>query len=263
VRGVGAEYFSTGTNPVWSLERHQEAHDLVIQAWTRPGPFAFEGKHYHYEYVNVWPRPFQKPHPPIWIPSQGSRETIDFAAHPDHKYTYLQTFSPIAAVEKYLHLYKDVARGFGYEASPRQLGWATPLYVGDTDESAFEEAALHYERFRGRFLGRMPLEMLMPPGYTSRASMMGIISAKSAAHTEITAKKAHELGMWTCGSAETVADTLISYMKRIGFGNFLGMMQFGTLPAGLTKRSMERFAEKVMPKLKLAAKELYREEMVA
>ena len=41
VRGVGAEYFSMGTNPVWSLERHQEAHDLVVQAWTRPGPFAF------------------------------------------------------------------------------------------------------------------------------------------------------------------------------------------------------------------------------
>jgi alkanesulfonate monooxygenase SsuD/methylene tetrahydromethanopterin reductase-like flavin-dependent oxidoreductase (luciferase family) len=35
VRGVGAEYFSMGANPVWSLERHHEAHDLVIQAWTR------------------------------------------------------------------------------------------------------------------------------------------------------------------------------------------------------------------------------------
>ena len=45
VRGVGAEYTSFGVNPVHSHERHMEAHDLIIQAWTKPGPFAFEGKH--------------------------------------------------------------------------------------------------------------------------------------------------------------------------------------------------------------------------
>jgi alkanesulfonate monooxygenase SsuD/methylene tetrahydromethanopterin reductase-like flavin-dependent oxidoreductase (luciferase family) len=66
VRGVGAEYFSMAANPVLSLERHIEATDLVVKAWTQPGPFAFEGKHYHFEYVNVWPRPYQQPHPPIW-----------------------------------------------------------------------------------------------------------------------------------------------------------------------------------------------------
>jgi alkanesulfonate monooxygenase SsuD/methylene tetrahydromethanopterin reductase-like flavin-dependent oxidoreductase (luciferase family) len=86
VRGIGAEYSNFGVNPTYSQERHLEAHDLVVQAWTRPGPFAFEGKHYHFEYVNVWPRPYQKPHPPIWIPSQGSSETIAWAAHPDRKY---------------------------------------------------------------------------------------------------------------------------------------------------------------------------------
>ena len=57
VRGIGAEYYSMGVNPAFSHARFQEAHDLVVQAWTKPGPFAFEGKHYHFEYVNVWPRP--------------------------------------------------------------------------------------------------------------------------------------------------------------------------------------------------------------
>ncbi|MGB0632438.1 MAG: LLM class flavin-dependent oxidoreductase, partial [Alphaproteobacteria bacterium] len=78
VRGIGAEYYSMGANPAFSHERFHEAHDLVIRAWTDEGPFAFEGKHYHFEYVNVWPRPFQKPHPPIWCPSQGSLETIEW-----------------------------------------------------------------------------------------------------------------------------------------------------------------------------------------
>jgi alkanesulfonate monooxygenase SsuD/methylene tetrahydromethanopterin reductase-like flavin-dependent oxidoreductase (luciferase family) len=44
VRGIGAEYYTMGSNPAFSHARFQEAHDLVIQSWTRPGPFAFEGK---------------------------------------------------------------------------------------------------------------------------------------------------------------------------------------------------------------------------
>ena len=72
VRGIGAEYHSSGVNPAYSQERFAEAHDLIIQAWTKPGPFAFNGKHYQFRYVNPWPRPYQTPHPPIWIPSQGS-----------------------------------------------------------------------------------------------------------------------------------------------------------------------------------------------
>jgi len=260
VRGIGAEYHSFGTNPTFSHERFHEAHDLIIQSWTRPGPFEFHSKHYHFEYVNVWPRPYQQPHPPIWIPSQGSRETIEFAAHPDRKYTYLQTFSPITSVAKNLHLYRDVARDmYGYTHQPKQLGWATPLYVGDSDEQALQEAGPHYEVFRNKLLGKMPLEMLMPPGYTSRASAKAIVAAKSVAHDDFSAADANRLGMWTCGGPQTVADTLIRYMKEVGFGNFLAMMQFGTLPHDLTKKSMARFAESVMPKLKKASRELYGE----
>jgi alkanesulfonate monooxygenase SsuD/methylene tetrahydromethanopterin reductase-like flavin-dependent oxidoreductase (luciferase family) len=65
--------------------------------------------------------------------------------------------------------------------------------------------------------------------------------------------------MMTCGSAETVAAKLIGYMDEIGFGNFLAMMQFGTLPANLTRRSMELFAESVMPMLRKAARERFGE----
>ena len=48
VRGIGVEYHSTGSNPAKSHERFHEAHDLIIQAWTRTGPFEFYGKHYQF-----------------------------------------------------------------------------------------------------------------------------------------------------------------------------------------------------------------------
>ena len=246
VRGIGAEYHTFGINPTISHDRFHEAHDLIVQAWTRPGPFSFTGRHYNLEYVNLWPRPFQTPHPPIWVPSQGSKETIDWAALPDHRYTYLQTFSPAAVVEKYLQSYRDTAQGYGYEAADSQLGWAVPIYVSDTDDQARKEAKVHFELFRNRFL-KMPIEMLLPPGYTSRDSLKNLMKAKASLSQDLTIDKAIDMGMFVCGTANTVRQMLEDHWSKMHFDNLLTMMHFGSLPQDLTKRSMEMFAKDVLP----------------
>jgi alkanesulfonate monooxygenase SsuD/methylene tetrahydromethanopterin reductase-like flavin-dependent oxidoreductase (luciferase family) len=249
VRGIGAEYHTFGVNPTFSHERVHEAHDLIVRAWTEPGPFAFQGRHYNVQYVNLWPRPYQKPHPPIWIPSQGSKETIDWAAHPDRRYTYLQTFSPANVVQRYLKMYRDTCEGFGYEAEDRQLGWAVPVYVAATDEAARAEAKPHFEAFRNVFL-KMPVEMLLPPGYTSRESLKNVMKAKAAIFGDITLEKSIELGLIVCGSPATTRQAFEAYWKDMRFGNLLVLCQFGTLPADLTRRNMELFAREVMPAVK-------------
>ena len=249
VRGIGAEYHTFGVNPTFSHDRFHEAHDLIVRAWTEPGPFAFQGRHYNVQYVNLWPRPYQKPHPPIWIPSQGSKETIDWAAHPDRRYTYLQTFSPANVVQRYLKMYRDICASFGYEAEDRQLGWAVPVYIAETDELARREAKPHFEAFRNVFL-KMPVEMLLPPGYTSRESLKNVMKAKAAIFGDITLEKSIELGLIVCGSPATARQALESYWKDMRFGNLLVLCQFGTLPADLTRRNMELFAREVMPAVK-------------
>ena len=252
VRGIGAEYHTFGVNPTFSHDRFHEAHDLIVRAWTEPGPFAFQGRHYNVQYVNLWPRPFQKPHPPIWIPSQGSKETIDWAAHPDRRYTYLQTFSPAKVVQRYLNLYRDTCKGFGYQAADAQLGWAVPVYVAETDAAARHEAKPHFEAFRNVFL-KMPIEMLLPPGYTSRESLKNVMKAKAEMFGDITIEKSIELGLFVCGSPATVREAFRSYWKDMRFGNLLVLCQFGTLPADLTRRNMELFAREVMPAVKSLA----------
>jgi alkanesulfonate monooxygenase SsuD/methylene tetrahydromethanopterin reductase-like flavin-dependent oxidoreductase (luciferase family) len=249
VRGIGAEYYSMGANPTESLERHQEAHELVIRAWTEPGPFSFEGKHYHFEYVNVWPRPFQKPHPPIWCPSQGSLETIEWAANPKHRYTYIQTYSPLASVAKYLNLYREVAdRKYGYKAASSQIGWAAPTYVAETDEQAIAEARPHIEIFFNKLLN-LPFEVLFPPGYVTRPSMRGMLQHKQSinAAKKQTIENLIETGIFVCGSPTTVLRKITEAHRLAGFQNFIPFVQFATLPADLTKKSITLFAEKVMP----------------
>ena len=260
VRGIGCEYYSMGANPAFSHDRFHEAHDLVIRAWTEEGPFSFEGEHYHFEYVNLWPRPYQDPHPPIWCPSQGSTETIEWTAHPDRKYTYLQTYSPFRAVKRFMDAYRDKAREYGYEAKPDQLGWLVPIYVADTDERARDEARPHIEAFANKFL-RNPPEMLLPPGYTSIASLKNVRKHKSSLSKSQTVESLIEDEVVVIGSPDTVREKLLDCQRRVALGNVLALCQFGTLPADLTRKNMEMFAAEVMPTLQ--ASHIEQPELVA
>src|ERR1700758_2333657 len=251
VRGIGAEYHSTGVNPAFSHERFHEAHDLIIRAWTTVGPFEFEGNHFRNRYVNLWPRPYQTPHPPVWIPSMGSRETIEWASAPERKYPFLVTFSAEAAVVRYLNMYKETAQAMhGYPASGSQLGWAVPLYVADTDERAKQEAKAGIESLFNNFLP-MPWEMLLPPGYTSNASLKATMKIRTALGTRARNQTVDELmgnGTAVIGSPRTVREKIERVRDQTGLENLIVMPQFGVMPDEFAKRNMELFASEVMPK---------------
>src|SRR5947207_12307206 len=52
VRGTGIEQLSTNANPAYNRERFEEAFALIKKTWTVPGPFRWEGKHYHLRVAN-------------------------------------------------------------------------------------------------------------------------------------------------------------------------------------------------------------------
>jgi alkanesulfonate monooxygenase SsuD/methylene tetrahydromethanopterin reductase-like flavin-dependent oxidoreductase (luciferase family) len=243
VRGIGAEYHSSGVNPAFSQARFAEAHDLIVRAWTEPGPFAYAGKHYQFRYVNVWPRPYQSPHPPIWIPSQGSSSTIRWAAR--MRYTYCQTLSPIAAVARFFQLYRDEADKAGYEASADQLAWSNTIYVGETDKKALREARPHLEALVNYFL-KMPTEMLLPPGYTDVTSMKRVRAVKVTGKTQ-SIEELIASGVVIVGGPETVRQKLAEYQDLAGFNTSLTKTQFGTLPNEMARANMTAIAEEIMP----------------
>lgn len=244
VRGIGAEYHSTGVNPAESLARFQEAHDLIVRAWTETGPFEFDGEFYHHKYVNLWPRPYQNPHPPIWVPSQGSAETIAWAAQ--HKYTYCQTLGAIRTVAGFFKRYREEAEKSGYEPTWDQCAWSTTIYVAETDEKALNEARPHVEALQNEFL-RMPMEMLLPPGYTSLESFKHI--QPDMIGKPQTIESLNDAGVIIVGSPNTVRERLAEYQQLAGFNTALVKTQFGTLPAEMTRNNMDAIAEEIFPQL--------------
>ena len=77
--GLGGDFaYSYGMAPIEQRARYTEAHDLITRAWKATEQFAFNGKFYQLPMVNIWPKPVQRPHPPIWVPGNASTSTWDF-----------------------------------------------------------------------------------------------------------------------------------------------------------------------------------------
>ena len=137
--------FCMGQIPALTRDKYAEAHDLIIQAWTRESPFAFDGKYNQLRYVNTWPLPIQKPHPPIYIPGGGSIETWDFCLDHDYNYSYLSFF--------------------GYKAGKALLDgfWERRAERGDADENPYRASfAQIVVRRRHRRRGREALRRAHP-----------------------------------------------------------------------------------------------------
>ena len=247
VRGIGAEYHSFSLNPTYSRERFYEAHDLIIRAWTEPGPFRFEGKHYRLRHVNVWPRPLQQPHPPIWIPSQGSAESIEWAA--EKRYPLMLVYSALATVEMRFDQYKAAAQACGYTPPAEQLGWMVPIYLADTEARALEAAEQHVLWLFHKGL-KMPYQYFFPPGYLTERSQLAVGGRRpfSAYSFEEFVKE----GWVVVGDPASVTDQLKEHTRRLGCGTLLGLLQMGTMTHWETVRNLELFAREVMPRLRAA-----------
>jgi alkanesulfonate monooxygenase SsuD/methylene tetrahydromethanopterin reductase-like flavin-dependent oxidoreductase (luciferase family) len=135
LRGAPYEYMVYNVNPAESRSRFEEAWDLILRAWTDTMPFGWEGKHFHYRHVSIWPRPLQQPTPPIYV-SGSSKDSGEFAARKKVGLGLAFTNLPLAA-EAAAH-YRAKAKELGWEPTPEQIVYQLPIHVGETDEQAFE-----------------------------------------------------------------------------------------------------------------------------
>ncbi|WP_395110760.1 LLM class flavin-dependent oxidoreductase [Actinomadura sp. SCN-SB] len=247
VRGIGWEYFGHSVNPTRSRSRFNEAHDLIIKAWTSDDVFQWYGDNYEYRYVNLWPKPLQRPHPPIYIPGAGSTETMKFVA--EHGYTYMSVYAPSRVVKMWFDGYRAAAEEAGVTPDPEKIGFSLPVYVAETDEQAHREAKQYLEWLFLKGL-KQGTEIVSPPGYMSQGSMRGILKAGLKPFAELSYEELLAQGYAVVGSPRTVTERFGELHEQLGFGQLIALMSIGNAPHEHTKRSMELFASEVMPALR-------------
>ncbi len=242
--------FAYGQNPATLRERYYEAHDLVIKAWTTPEPFAFNGKYNQVRYVNIWPRPLQKPHPPVWIPGGGSVETWEWVSRLNYVYCYL-SYSGYKRGTLVMNGFWDEMKRLGTDDNPYRAGFLQLVAVSETDQKAEEEYGPHVEYFYKKCL-HVYEGFAEAPGYrTVRTIRKGVTTqVGDAARRErknLTWKDYVEGGYVIAGSPRTVVTNLRKAVEGLRVGHLMVLLQIGSMPKALTMKNTELFARHVLP----------------
>jgi alkanesulfonate monooxygenase SsuD/methylene tetrahydromethanopterin reductase-like flavin-dependent oxidoreductase (luciferase family) len=256
--------YAYGQNPSMLRQRYLEAHDLVVRAWQDKETFAFNGRFNQQRYVNIWPRPVQTPHPPIWVPGGGSVETWHWCAEMDYVYCYLSYYGYKAGRATMDGFWNEMAR-LGKDRNPYRAGFLQFVGVGESREHAFDLYAEAAEYFYGRCLHVDP-RWATPPGYVSEASQRvgiqsqvqkaagaAVLGSTSGTRFAAVAREMDAIvdnGYVIIGSPDEVAEQLREVAVNLNVGHLMLLLQYGNMGKELTRYNTKLFAERVMPKLK-------------
>jgi alkanesulfonate monooxygenase SsuD/methylene tetrahydromethanopterin reductase-like flavin-dependent oxidoreductase (luciferase family) len=278
VRGSGPEQFFNNVNPAFNREIFEEGHDLIIRAWTEPGPWRYEGKHFHYRHVNPWALPFQKPIPPTIIPGVLSRETALWAANRD--YPYLGLGGPLAPCAELSSFYADQFAERGLQAGPENFGHVVHVYVDDTSERAQDLGRTHL--FGGGNANFAKAQYTLAAGYNSPQAIKRLASAPQGGwlgitkdrleeetvdvkpdsvaegrkKTEIAYERMQRNLQIVVGTPDEVTEKLTTVLRCLRPGMLFMMAPQGNLGHDDRRRSIRLMGEHVLPELRRASTEL-------
>jgi alkanesulfonate monooxygenase SsuD/methylene tetrahydromethanopterin reductase-like flavin-dependent oxidoreductase (luciferase family) len=271
VRGVPYEVLPANSNPVRMNERQWEAMDLIVRAWTsHDGPFSHEGRFFHHRTVNIWPRPYQQPHPPIWVSTTSPGGAQQVGRRGWVQATFLTGFDGTRAIyDSYRKGWREAGRG--NDIPINRLAYAALVYTGESEAKALAGAdkLLWYMR-----ANKVPFQFQYPPGYMPVAAMSKVMrGAALDQHASLRDKmqvdKAIEAGIMFAGTPDQVYRQIKRFYDHVGgFGHVLNMGQAGFLDHEETVHGIKMFAREVYPRLKaefpdMAISGLEQEKVVA
>ena len=252
VRSVPYEIAPANSIPVRMAERMWEAHDLIVKAWTsHDGPFTFEGEFFHHRMVNIWPRPYQQPHPPIWVTALSTGNASEIARKGYNLGTFLGGYEKTPPVFKaYRNAYREA--GHGDDVPLEKLGYSGLIFVGETEDEG-RRGGQHLLWYLSH--NKLPTHFRNPPGYASiAANVMALKGGQIGVRREGWVPDLDEemaKGIVFCGTPDQVYDQLKQFYDHVGgFGHLLSMGQAGHLSHEDTCKSLRLMATELYPRLK-------------
>jgi alkanesulfonate monooxygenase SsuD/methylene tetrahydromethanopterin reductase-like flavin-dependent oxidoreductase (luciferase family) len=269
VVGGGQEAFNYDVPQPQARTQFWEGLDLIQRAWTEPGPFAHEGRHYPMRYVNCWPLPQQRPHPPIWVPGALSIETMDETAKRGHSY-FLSSRSHGPATVSAAKRFAEAVERHGDTYHPHRFGILVSAFVSETDEQAqaeCDEGVWYFLRncLKGhlRSTGR-PLTFGTGIPSQSLASWEAFLRKTPGGGKMLGDvadwKELAEWGSIMLGSPATVTERLWNLIESARPGYILMQFHFGNMKPEVVRKSMRLFATQVAPELRRRSGELFAAE---
>ena len=259
VKGAAYEIAPANSNPARIMRRYWEAHDLILKALsTHDGPFSWEGEYFHYRQVNIWPRPIQQPHPPIWMTGM-SAATGRAAAERGH---VVGTLLSGGIAKPMFDAYRARARALGWEAGADRMAYAAVIGVGATRAEGHRRA----DQIAG-YVRTAPVvaePFTNPPGYNTIQANVAmlrqgrkkgrIVADRNGNLIDATRASVEDL-MATdtvfAGTPDDVFAQIKDFDARMGgVGHLLCFGQGGFLDHRDTVENLTLFAREVAPRLR-------------
>lgn len=258
-RGVPREYRVYDVPMSQSRARFDEALEIIQKAWMED-VFSHEGKFWKYKDVSIWPRPFQRPHPPIFIPFTGSKETIELAGKLNLN-AVMPAGHPGVTQDIVTYFGKRLAAS-GHAIKPDQLTLFTDAYVAESAAAALKEYSPYYLYFVQTLWhhgSEQTNEALGKAGYVNTSSFDYIRPENQAfaqmdrskirlTNLEDVEKRVKD-GALAFGSPKDVADRLIEKAEQMGANRILLNLNLGALPNDMFLEQVRRFGREVLPRL--------------
>ncbi len=248
--GTGMEYWANPINPSTARARYRESIDIILQAWTQDGPTKYYGDFYTYRYLNPWPRPVQKPHPPCYIVGTGSPETIDIAAQLG--FGYASVFVTKQRARELNEKLRRTAAEHGHHIRPEQLPLQVITYVAETEQKAREEGIDHIRYFFEDALRTTPT-FLAPPGYLSVEQLKMRAALADKLHGKFNFDNVNESFFVAVGTADQVVEQLEQWGEQMGTNHFVILGAAGNMPNWKVVKNLNLIAQDVIPRVRVGA----------
>ncbi len=222
-------------------EMSLESLDIVLKAWTEPSVTS-KGKYWQLDEALTLPKPYQRPHPPVWIGAH-SPPTIEYAAR--HNFNISQNLDIDEVIAEKFELYRRVWRSCGHQGPMPRTFLMRPVHVAETDEIARAEAEanlLMSDSLIGSEVAKTRIGFIGAPDRAVRgAEARGTREQRASYDWWI------KNGIALIGSPETVIRQLEAQHKYIGYDLFCANHRFGLITTEQAVKSIKLFGEQVLP----------------
>lgn len=279
VKSGGSEMASNNANPVTNIERFWEAIDLITKALTaHEGPFRWEGKHFTHRHVNIWPRPWQQPHPRMWA-ATGDPTTASEVGR--RGMVNVLVLRGAEETRRAWAAYRQARVEAGLpQVSSDHFAYAAFVYVGDTHEEGVEigskllwfvntslKSAPQYAKFlpggvppqfAPQVYRTAPRPEAVPNGQGASAAgaAQPVVPAfrNAGALVGINAERAMQRGLLFAGNPDTVYQQIMDFYEQVGGFNHLVMIgRSGFMTHAETEKNIKLFGQEVLPRLQAIA----------
>jgi alkanesulfonate monooxygenase SsuD/methylene tetrahydromethanopterin reductase-like flavin-dependent oxidoreductase (luciferase family) len=257
-RGIPREYKAYNVNLADSRARFEEAWEIVKLAWTEE-VFSYEGKFWSYRDVAIWPRPVQKPCPPVWVPVTTSQETMEWAARENAPITP-GAVGTLAARQDMVRYYASCLEREGRTITPDHVVTPASVYIADSREQALREAGPYTLYFFHTLFSHGNLYNVggqRQSGYV-REEGLGWLRPENResflralqGFRKMTPEDLRSNDRLCWGSPAQVRDQLLALAEALGSDTLLLQFNQGAMPHEMFMNQIRRFSAEVLPELR-------------